>query len=133
MTFTIQDNVDKHFAVVKQHVLNTAGNTREYRIADTSKITPYHFTCPVCHDSTTNIDCSDTKWVESMKVQIDWQATTTLSCIGDMGKVIICDHCDTPYFIGIGYTEPNYGRDVFLLHCIIELQAVADRSIKDDD
>lgn len=119
-----QNHSDKAFAVVKQHLLNTVGHTREYCISDANNVTPYHFTCPVCHDSVTHIDCSDAKCIENIKVNIDWEAIKALGGTGVIGKLMSCDHCHTPYFIGIGYVEPNYGRDVFLLHSIIELEAL---------
>lgn len=122
MTFTSQDNANQHFEVIQQYLLNKVGFTSAYRIVDGNRVTPYHFTCPVCNNSSTNIDCSNSKWVESMTIRIDWEAIKALGGTGDMGKLISCDNCQTPYFIGIGYAEPNYGRDVFFLHTIIELK-----------
>lgn len=128
MTFTSQldapNYIGKTFKVEKQHLLNTAYFIREYCITDANKVTPYQFSCLVCKTSSTEIALSNTKWIESIKIQLVWDAIKALGGTGVMGSVITCDNCHTPYLIGIGYAEPNYGRDVFFVHTIIELRNI---------
>lgn len=128
MAFISQNNTDKHYKVTRQHLLNTQGFTREYCISDANKVTPYQFSCPVCKTSSTKIISSNARWIESIKIQLDWEAIKALGGTGDMGNVMTCDTCHTPYFIGIGYAEPNYGRDVFFVHTIIELKEISDKA-----
>lgn len=122
MAFKILTDTDKKFEIVKQHVLNKDGFTKKYCILDSTVHTPFYFKCPVCKTNSTNIDLSNTQTFQSQKFQIDLDSITALGGTGIMCKIIQCENCSANYFVGIGYTEPNNGRDVFLLHTIIEIK-----------
>ena len=119
MGFKSLDTSDKHFKVVKLHLLNEKGFTSNYCILDFDKATPYYFMCPVCKKNSTNIGHDKLNSFDSKKFKIDFNAILSLGGPGSMCKLIQCTHCDTHYFVGIGYIEPNNGRSVLLIHNII--------------
>jgi len=51
-------------------------------------------------------------------------AVRTYGGRGAYEKIIECTPCESIFYIGIGYDEPNNGRDVFDLHCIWELDRI---------
>ncbi len=121
MGFTLLDKSDSCFEVVRQHLLNTKGFTSKYCLLDYKSATPYYFKCPVCKDSI-HIDHSNANSFNREKIKINLQSIIDLGGTGIICKIIQCNNCHTNYFVGIGYMEPNNGRDVFLLHTIIELK-----------
>lgn len=124
MGFKSMRQSDKTFELVKLHVKNTEGFIKKYCILDFKKVTPFHFTCPVCKQSNTNIDYSDAGSFNPKKIKIDELSLTATKSLGTICKLIVCETCDTYYFVSIGYIEPNYGRDVLLLDSIIELKII---------
>ncbi|TKD60536.1 hypothetical protein [Flavobacterium sp. ASW18X] len=122
MGFKSLDKSDKTFEVEKQHLLNTDGFSSEYCILDFKTVTPYYFNCRVCQDSSINIDHINANSFNPEKIKIELESIIELGGTGTICKIIKCDNCDTHYFVGIGYIEPNNGRDVLLLHTIIELK-----------
>lgn len=122
MGFKSLNKSNKHFEVARQHILNTDGFTSEYCIQDSNKVTPFHFNCQGCTDSSDTIDHLNCNPFDTEKIKVDVNSIIELGGTGTICKVIECENCATNYFVGIGYIEPNNGRDVLLLHTIIELK-----------
>ena len=112
---------DQHFRIVRQHIINQEGFTPKFTLIDHTTATPYYFQCPVCKSSSTNVDHLNAGTFNSDHIKIDKEAFMQYGGTGLLSKLIQCENCTTHYFIGIGYTEPNNGRDVFLLNNILEL------------
>jgi len=124
MTFKSLMSSNLKFEIIKQHVLNLDTAINNYCISDAGKKTPYYFMCPNCKSSSISIDDSMVAIFNSKKIKIDSKALIENGGTGSYCKLINCENCNTYYFVAIGYTEPNYGRDVLLLHSILELAAV---------
>jgi hypothetical protein len=122
MGFKSLNKSDKTFEVSKQHLLNKEGFTSKYCILDSNSSTPYYFLCPNCKTNSTNIDHSNANSFNPNKIKVDLDSIIELGGTGTICKLISCENCLTNYFVGIGYIEPNNGRDVLLMHTIIELK-----------
>lgn len=122
MGFKTLDKSDINFTISKQHLLNKKGVVQKYCILDSGHSTPYYFSCPNCKNSSINIDHSNANSFNPDKIKINLNSIIELGGTGTISKLIECENCQTNYFIGIGYIEPNNGRDVLLIHTIIELE-----------
>lgn len=118
--FKSLDKSENKFEIVKLHLINKKGFT-EFTILDSKTLTPFFFQCPNCKKCG-SIDISKTNQFDSEKIKIDLTEICKLGGTGFVCKLIKCESCSTYFFVGIGYTEPNYGRDVYFLHNIIELK-----------
>jgi hypothetical protein len=108
---------NKTYQIVKEHFLNKEEHKRDWWIYDSGKKSPFYFMCPNCKANSTNINHLDTKNIDEKTIN----QITKLSETGSIYKIIKCSQCNTEYYVGIGYIEPNNGRDVYLLHSIIEI------------
>jgi hypothetical protein len=121
MGFETISPLNKKYRIVKQHFLNKEKFKSNYWIYDSGRKMPYYFMCPNCNMNSTNINHLDTETVDSSNFVLDLTQVAELGGAGSMGKIIECSQCKTEYYVGIGYIEPNNGRDVFLIHTIIEI------------
>lgn len=124
MGFSTLDTSEKSFRIIEQHILNEDGFTPEFTLLDFRTVTPYYFSCTSCDRSTGHIGHDDAKTFSNQKFRIDSASLQEFGGPGTISKLINCDHCHTTFFVGIGYMEPNYGRDVFVLHSILELEEI---------
>lgn len=124
MPFNSLPKSNQRFRIVRQLVINQEGFTQKFTLIDHKTVTPYYFQCPVCKSSSTNIDHLNAGTFNSNHIKIDKETFKKHGGTGLLSKLIQCNNCNTHYFIGIGYTEPNNGRDVFLLHNILELAEI---------
>jgi hypothetical protein len=122
MGFKLINNSEKEFIIVKQHLINKEGFIPKYCILDSRHSTPYYFLCPNCKKNSTNIDHLNAHSFDSNKIKVNINSIIEMGGTGTISKLISCQNCLTNYFVGIGYIEPNNGRDVLLLHTIIELK-----------
>jgi hypothetical protein len=111
----------KKYFIKKLRLLNKEGWTKEFCLLDHKTRTDYSFTCPHCNTST-NIDTIHAVFFQLVDWEIDEKELLPYDGTGMFGKIIHCPGCHTSYYTGINYLEPNNGRDVFVLHNIIELE-----------
>jgi hypothetical protein len=104
------------------HLLNKVGWKEPFTLLDHRIKTDYKFTCPHCGaaiviDTEGAADFSFLKWEGGKEALEPFGGTAFFS------KIIGCNGCQTHYFIGIEYLEPNHGRDVLILHNIVEVES----------
>lgn len=124
MSFISINKSVRNFTPVKTLFLNTEGHSSKFIILDSGKSTPYYFKCISCKKSSINIDHSNAHPFDPKKLKIPIEKIIEMGGTGTICKIINCSNCNNYYFVGIGYTEPNYGRDVLLLHTILELKEI---------
>ncbi len=119
MGFSIHNDSLQSFKISKIIILNKKGWITEYTIQDYIHKSPYLFECPVCLKSSIDIDSKDLVYHDNLKIKIE--AIENTGGTGFLCQLISCQNCNTFYFVGIGYTEPNNGRDVLFIHNILQL------------
>ncbi|MEJ8757131.1 hypothetical protein WG947_09000 [Pontibacter sp. H259] len=122
MPFEKTDSFRK-YKIVKQHFYND--DPHQYWLFDAGKNTPYTVVCPVCKSSDFRIDFNSLEaevYIDDLSI-LDEEELRQLGGSGSVYKIIRCLNCNNLFYIGIGYREPNNGRDVYLLKTIIEVKA----------
>lgn len=94
-------------------------------INDAGKLTPYVFECPNCKMTSTEIKITTNPHLNVYSVPYKGLPNLFLEQEGgkdDFYTWLQCDVCTADYYIGLGYLEPNNGRDVFFLKRILEME-----------
>ncbi|NER12090.1 hypothetical protein GWK08_01430 [Leptobacterium flavescens] len=121
MGFELVEEPKLKYKIVKQHFLAGPTFTDATKIYDAGRKTPFYFLCPNCKKHSINIDHLNTRYFNKEGFILDLDEVVKLGGAGPMHKLIKCSHCNSIFYIGIGYFEPNNGRDVFDIHTIIEI------------
>ena len=74
---------------------------------DGGKNAPYYFLCPNCEQNSCHINHLNSSSVEEVEFQ------EPSFPLGHLFKVLVCNNCQCEFYIGIGYREPNNGRNLF--------------------
>lgn len=122
MGFQTLKGSEHQFKILKIHILNKEKFSHKYKIYDAGSHTSYDFTCKNCNGSKTDINISDFTNFQADKIKINLDDLIEKGGTGSMCKLIKCERCNTFYYVGFGYDEPNNGRDVFMIHSILELK-----------
>lgn len=113
---------------IKQQCLIKKKGEKEIWIYDSGNSYPYLFQC-ACELSKTQIEIPSTPNIKFQSVYTEKVRIASKELIDNGGsgtyyKYLQCDKCDTIYFIGLGLTEPNNGRNVFVVHTIFEVERI---------
>jgi hypothetical protein len=100
---------------------NKLGWTKEFCLQDYKTKTDFTYTCVNC-ESKIVIDIFKATQYENLNLSFSTENFIEFGGTGYLNKLIQCESCTSFFLVGIVYTEPNYGRDVFFLHNIIELE-----------
>ena len=114
----------RQLPILKQH-FKTEGRKGLW-VNDAGKVSPYTFLCPNCQNNTITIELQtqpsfNCTYLEVKQPPIKLTALRAWNSGSLFYQLIKCAKCPTVYFAGFTYTEPNYGRDVFLLKTILEV------------
>jgi hypothetical protein len=105
---------------MKLILLNKKGWTPKYCLLDHRTKTDYFFGCSTCKTKL-RIDFSQATQFENLNLGVSIEKFIEFGGVGVLTILLQCEKCRTSFLIGIGYTEPNNGRDVFFVSKIIEL------------
>lgn len=114
-------NIENPCTIVKQHFLIENIHDSNYWIYDAGRKNPYEFICPGCQVKSILIDHLNCKPVHLKQHFNDPDKVIRMGGTGLVFKIIRCSNCGTCYYIGLGLIEPNNGRDVYVLHTILEI------------
>lgn len=105
---------------MKLVLLNQKGWTDEFCLQDSNFKKCYKFNCCNCKQ-VIDINSENLSIFKNLGLNFNEREIEIISGTGSLSKIVICKNCKTLYFVGIGYLEPNYGRDVLVLHNVVEL------------
>ena len=108
---------------MKLIILNSKGWTKEFCLQDSDFRSDFIFNCPNCK-KINFIDAKNSTSYPNIGLKFTQNEIDSIGGTGTISKLIDCVKCKTIYFVGIGYIEPNNGRDVLVLHNIVELDNI---------
>ena len=99
---------------------------REGTLSDSGYASPYEIVCFGCEKSSYTLEIRfhpfNLRHFSLTDVGFDREEIISYGGAGQNDVWLQCPHCQTHYYVGVGWYEPNNGRDVFVLHTILEVE-----------
>jgi len=124
MDFDLINISNSKWTIVKQILFNTDPYKEEKLWVYSSGVEiGYDFVCPNCKICRSKIDIKNVLGFKSNDAIISIAELIEYGGAGMLFKVLKCNSCESHYYFGFGYIEPNNGWDVYVLHTILEIEA----------
>jgi hypothetical protein len=123
MDFELVTNSGKANWHIEEQILlnNDSSSNRQFWMSDAGIISSYPFNCTKCMNSSLKLDHSKCEPFDNNNPIISLDDLVKHGGGGMYYKIMKCKSCKSKYYFGFGYIEPNYGRDVYVIHTILKV------------
>lgn len=120
--FTVETRLGEVF------FLNTDYYDQKYwvhRIQNKPNHASFVLECPNCRKGKIFISFSNSTDTQKISHLVDDKEKQRIGGLGLLYHFSTCDNCRKAFYIGLGYIEPNNGREVITLHNVVGLEGLS--------